>query len=119
MESLGKWADPEKRKQMLRPLREYRHAAQMSVGYLTRRQVQILASFAVGCSRPETSRILGVSERTVSTIYLQTLRKLGVETKIGAVLEAIERGYFHYGSTGAYGVDVKFLTPNDVKDTKW
>jgi DNA-binding CsgD family transcriptional regulator len=57
---------------------------------LTRRETEVLFWVAQGKTNPEIGTILGVSARTVQTHLEHVYRKLGVETRTAATMQALE-----------------------------
>lgn len=60
---------------------------------LTPREAEILELLASGLSNRELSRKLFIGETTIKTHLLHIYRKLGVETRSGAIAEASQRGW--------------------------
>ena len=53
---------------------------------LTRRESEVLSWVAHGKTNSEVATILGISRRTVDTLLSRTYQKLGVETRLAAVM---------------------------------
>ena len=56
---------------------------------LSRRESEVLSWVAHGKTNWEVARILGISRRTVDTLLSRTYQKLGVETRMAAVMRLI------------------------------
>ena len=65
---------------------------------LTRREHQVLQVAAEGLTAREIARHLGVRERTVTTHLGRIYGKLGVNSRVGAVIEAARSGLVTVGS---------------------
>jgi DNA-binding NarL/FixJ family response regulator len=65
---------------------------------LTRREHQVLKVAAEGLTAREIARHLGVRERTVTTHLGRIYGKLGVNSRVGAVIEAARSGLVTVGS---------------------
>src|SRR5918995_4309818 len=65
---------------------------------LTRREHQVLQVAADGLTTREIARHLGVRERTVTTHLGRIYGKLGVNSRVGAVIEAARSGLVAVGS---------------------
>jgi DNA-binding NarL/FixJ family response regulator len=65
---------------------------------LTRRERQVLQVAAEGLTAREIARLLGVRERTVTTHLGRIYGKLGVNSRVGAVIEAARSGLVTVGS---------------------
>jgi len=65
---------------------------------LTRREHQVLQVAAEGLTAREIARHLGVRERTVTTHLGRIYGKLGVNSRVGAVMEAARSGLVAVGS---------------------
>lgn len=60
---------------------------------LTRRETEVLALLADGCSRRrQVAERMGISDETVKTHLGKAMAKLGARTPTHAVAEAIRRG---------------------------
>jgi DNA-binding CsgD family transcriptional regulator len=59
-------------------------------GRLSDREVEVLRLVAEGCSNPEIGRRLGISRRTAEHHVQHIYDKIGVSTRAGAVLFALE-----------------------------
>jgi two-component system nitrate/nitrite response regulator NarL len=59
---------------------------------LTRREKDILALVALGCSAPQIARQLSVSQSTVKTHLHSLYEKLGVSDRAAAVAQGMKRG---------------------------
>lgn len=57
------------------------------------REVQILKLVAKGVTNPEIGDHLGMKERTVQSYMASILNKLGVNSRTGAVLQALKEGW--------------------------
>jgi DNA-binding CsgD family transcriptional regulator len=57
---------------------------------LSRRESEVLSWVAHGKTNSEVGMILGISRRTVDTLLSRTYQKLGVETRLGAVMRMIK-----------------------------
>jgi DNA-binding CsgD family transcriptional regulator len=57
---------------------------------LSRRESEVLSWVAYGKTNAEVARILGISRRTVDTLLSRTYQKLGVETRMAAVMRMIK-----------------------------
>ena len=66
---------------------------------LTRREQQVLQVAAEGLTAREIARHLGVHERTVTTHLGRIYGKLGVNSRVGAVIEAARSGLVAVGSS--------------------
>ena len=66
---------------------------------LTRREQQVLKVAAEGLTAREIARHLGVRERTVTTHLGRIYGKLGVNSRVGAVIEAARSGLVTVGSS--------------------
>jgi HD-GYP domain-containing protein (c-di-GMP phosphodiesterase class II) len=60
---------------------------------LTEREVEVLRSLARGHSMKEIARLLGISPKTVDHHLQRIYAKIGVSTRAGATLYAMEQGY--------------------------
>lgn len=67
------------------------------VAGLTGREVDVLRSIALGRSMKETARTLGISPKTVDNHTQSVYAKIGVKTRGGATLFAIEHGLYAPG----------------------
>lgn len=67
------------------------------VASLTRRERDVLALVAVGCSSPQVSTRLGISARTVDTHRHRIMRKLGVQSIAALTRFALENGLVNDG----------------------
>lgn len=56
---------------------------------LSRRESEVLSWVARGKTNSEVAIILGISRRTVDTFLSRTYQKLGVETRLAAVMRLI------------------------------
>jgi DNA-binding CsgD family transcriptional regulator len=56
---------------------------------LSRRESEVLSWVARGKTNSEVAAILGISRRTVDTFLSRTYQKLGVETRLAAVMRMI------------------------------
>ena len=56
---------------------------------LSRRESEVLSWVAHGKTNSEVASILGISRRTVDTLLSRTYQKLGVETRMAAVMRLI------------------------------
>jgi DNA-binding NarL/FixJ family response regulator len=65
---------------------------------LTRREQQVLQVAAEGLTAREIARLLGVRERTVTTHLGRIYGKLGVNSRVGAVIEAARSGLVTVGT---------------------
>jgi DNA-binding NarL/FixJ family response regulator len=65
---------------------------------LTRREHQVLQVAAEGLTAREIARHLGVRERTVTTHLGRIYGKLGVNSRVGAVIEAARSGLVTVGT---------------------
>jgi DNA-binding NarL/FixJ family response regulator len=65
---------------------------------LTRRERQVLQVAAEGLTAREIARLLGVRERTVTTHLGRIYGKLGVNSRVGAVIEAARSGLVTVGT---------------------
>lgn len=66
-------------------------------GWLTPREVQVLAEVARGRTNADVGRTLFIGEATVKTHLLRIFGKLGVDDRTAAVTVAIERGILPSG----------------------
>ena len=57
---------------------------------LSRRESEVLSWVAHGKTNSEVGTILGISRRTVDTLLSRTYQKLGVETRLAAVMLMIK-----------------------------
>ena len=57
---------------------------------LSRRESEVLSWVAHGKTNSEVANILGISRRTVDTFLSRTYQKLGVETRMAAVMRMIK-----------------------------
>jgi NarL family two-component system response regulator YdfI len=60
---------------------------------LGKRELEILKLSADGVKSKEIAYKLGITERTVGTHFVHIFRKLGVESRLEAVLYAFKRGW--------------------------
>ena len=60
---------------------------------MTEAEIGVLQLVAEGLSSKEIARRLDRSERTVNTHLVRIYRKLGVNSRVGAVREGISRGF--------------------------
>jgi DNA-binding NarL/FixJ family response regulator len=67
---------------------------------LTRREQEVLKVAAQDLTAREIARQLGVRERTVTTHLSRIYGKLGVNSRVGAVIEAARSGLLTVGSKG-------------------
>ncbi len=67
---------------------------------LTRREQEVLMAAAQGLTARQIARHLGVRERTVTTHLGRIYGKLGVNSRVGAVIEAARSGLVTVGSPG-------------------
>ncbi|MFB3737365.1 MAG: LuxR C-terminal-related transcriptional regulator [Candidatus Velamenicoccus archaeovorus] len=65
---------------------------------LTKREQQVLSVAAEGLTAREIARRLGVRERTVTTHLTRIYGKLGVNSRVGAVVEAARSGLVSVGA---------------------
>lgn len=68
------------------------NAAGFAGRFLTRRERQVLEHLALGTSTAELTRALGVKSSTARTHIQNTLNKLGVHSKLEAVVYAVTNG---------------------------
>jgi LuxR family transcriptional regulator len=66
---------------------------------LTRREQEVLKVAAEGLTAREIAHHLGVRERTVTTHLGRIYGKLGVNSRVGAVIEAARSGLVTVGSS--------------------
>lgn len=71
-------------------MKSVRDQAVEPFGELTPRELEVLQLLAQGCKNEEVSRALVISQQTVKNYVHSILSKLGVETRVDAVLYAIE-----------------------------
>lgn len=71
-------------------MKSVRDQATQPFGELTPRELEVLQLLAQGCKNDEISRTLVISRQTVKNYVHNILSKLGVETRVDAVLYAIE-----------------------------
>ena len=64
---------------------------------LTARELEVLAAVARGLSNPQVGAELYITEATVKTHLLRAYGKLGVDSRTGAVTEALRRGLLDLG----------------------
>lgn len=81
------WLSPRVLNVLMKSVRD--HATQ-PFGELTPRELEVLQLLAQGCKNEEISRALVISQQTVKNYVHNILSKLGVETRVDAVLYAIE-----------------------------
>lgn len=62
---------------------------------LSARELEVLGWIKEGKTNWETSRILGISERTVQFHIANVIRKLDVSTRAQAVAVGIQHGFLH------------------------
>jgi DNA-binding NarL/FixJ family response regulator len=67
------------------------------VGGLTAREVDVLVHLARGRSNKEIARELGLSPKTVDNHIQSIYAKLGLNTRGGATMFALERGFLRPG----------------------
>jgi len=65
---------------------------------LSEREVEVLRLVAEGCSNSEIGRRLGISHRTAEHHVQHIYTKLGVSTRVAAVLFALEHNLLEHGS---------------------
>ncbi|MEX2446636.1 MAG: HD domain-containing phosphohydrolase [Dehalococcoidia bacterium] len=70
---------------------------------LSEREVEVLRLVAAGCSNPEIARRLVVSRRTAEHHVQHIYAKIGVSTRPGATLFALEQGILPQRATSAPG----------------
>jgi HD-GYP domain-containing protein (c-di-GMP phosphodiesterase class II) len=78
--------------QPVAPVRDLRPAG------LSEREVEVLRLVAEGCSNPEIGRRLSISPRTAEHHVQHIYTKLGVSTRVAAVLLALEHNLLESGS---------------------
>jgi DNA-binding NarL/FixJ family response regulator len=84
--------------EMLRLLREAgrirveERAARLALDRLTSRELEVLSALAEGLSDKAIARRLGIGDRTVRVHMVNILNKLGVESRLQAVLLAARHG---------------------------
>ena len=66
--------------------------SQILAPYLTRRELDVLRALAEGQGTRQAARVLGISPNTFRTHVQNLLQKLGVHSRIRAVLEGVELG---------------------------
>ncbi|MFN3945465.1 MAG: LuxR C-terminal-related transcriptional regulator [Allosphingosinicella sp.] len=71
---------------------EYLMAAKDVEPILTRRQLECLSWVQKGKSSPVIAEIMGIAAATVDEHVSEACRRLGVRTRIQAVMEAYKRG---------------------------
>lgn len=71
------------------------YAAHSALSRLTHREEEILRALAEGKSDKETAEEWGVSRKTVAAHMANLLQKLGVESRLQAVLLALRHGVVH------------------------
>jgi DNA-binding NarL/FixJ family response regulator len=79
---------------------DLRDGAPTALDDLTRREVDVLALVAEGCSNREIAERLFISEKTASVHVSHILAKLGVRTRVQATAVAHQLGV---AGTGAWG----------------
>ena len=72
--------------------REEEHAAQVALGRLTAREREVLQALAGGLSDREIAKRLHVSHETVRTHMVNILGKLGVDSRLQALVFALRHG---------------------------
>ena len=70
------------------------------VAGLTEREIGVLRAIARGQSTKEIARTLGISPKTVDNHTQSIFAKIGVKTRGGATLFAIEHGLVRVGDQG-------------------
>ncbi|MCA9673622.1 MAG: helix-turn-helix transcriptional regulator, partial [Myxococcales bacterium] len=60
--------------------------------HLSDREVEVLRLVAIGRTNPEIGRLLGISAKTVQHHVSHVFDKLGVASRAGAALAAVELG---------------------------
>jgi DNA-binding NarL/FixJ family response regulator len=73
-------------------IRDEKHAANLALGRLTAREHDVLQALARGLSDKEIARELQVSANTVAAHVVHILSKLGVHSRLQAVLLGIRNG---------------------------
>jgi DNA-binding CsgD family transcriptional regulator len=71
---------------------EYLMAAKEDEPPLTRRQIECLGWVQKGKSSPIIAEIMGIAPATVDEHVSEACRRLGVRTRVQAVMEAYKRG---------------------------
>jgi DNA-binding NarL/FixJ family response regulator len=72
-------------------------AATPSLARLTGRETEVLTAVATGASNEDVATLLGISEATVKTHVSRILAKLGLVTRVQAVVLAYETGLVRAG----------------------
>ena len=76
---------------------------QRKVGLLTERELEVLKMAAQGMSNKEISNELYLSVHTIESHFGNIFSKLGVYSRVEAVLEALRRGWFTLGDVSQSG----------------
>lgn len=84
----------------LRHARDDREEADLLLAQLTERELQLLQAIADGRSTAETAEALFISEHTVQSHVRSILAKLGVRSKLEAVLFALRHGAIQLRARG-------------------
>ena len=74
--------------------------ARLCLGELGNRELEILRLATQGMSNKKIASKLSISHQTVGTHFVNIFRKLGVESRLGAVLYAIKKGWVSINDTG-------------------
>jgi DNA-binding NarL/FixJ family response regulator len=72
--------------------REQSYAAQAALNRLTARERDVLAALADGLSDKEIARRIHINEKTVRSHMASLLDKLGVESRLQALIFAVRHG---------------------------
>ena len=83
--------------QLARQQRAEDRAAGESLRHLTPREREVLAALAEGLSDKEIAQRMHVSKETVHTHMVNLLRKLGVESRLQALIFAVKHGVVRLG----------------------
>jgi DNA-binding NarL/FixJ family response regulator len=78
-------------------LQERERAARAALGQLTPRELEVLRALAEGLSDKELARRFGVSERTAQAHVANLLGKLGVDSRMQALILAVRLGVVTVG----------------------
>jgi two-component system, NarL family, response regulator LiaR len=85
--------DPEIASVALQRLSRKKGTRSDQIEELSRRELEVLALVARGCSNKKISEQLVISERTVDSHLIKVFGKLGVKSRTTAVLSALKKGW--------------------------
>jgi two-component system, NarL family, response regulator LiaR len=84
-------------------VRDAKETAQKNADLLTERELEVLKMAAEGMSNKEISNALSISVHTIESHFGNIFSKLGVYSRLEAVMEALRRGWFTLGDISQKG----------------